>query len=266
MTLLSIITVVKDDADGFCRTRDSLARQRPAEQTSAGLEWLVIDSSGDADGNGGGKGDGVPALLSKNAAPPSTYHWTPPAGVYQAMNVGLDQAKGDYVLFLNAGDELFDSTTVSVIQSYLERDRPLWLFGQVCFVSENGNRVTPPPMDYPRERDASFSRGRFPPHQGTIVKRQALIDSGGFDTSYRIAADYATCLRLVQQQDPVIIGETIAVFYEGGLSTNAWRVSMREFHRARRDILRPRGAAAVREWVNTQLGVAKAALYRRLVK
>jgi GT2 family glycosyltransferase len=182
------------------------------------------------------------------------------------MNVGLDQAKGDYVLFLNAGDEFFNSSTVRVIQSYLERDRPLWLFGQVCFVSENGNRVTPPPMDYPREREASFSRGRFPPHQGTIAKRQALIDNGGFDTSYRIAADYAACLRLVQQQDPVIIGETVAVFYEGGLSTSAWRESMREFHRARRDILRPRGAAAVREWVNTQLGVTKAALYRRLVK
>ena len=258
MVLLSLITVVKDDTEGFQRTLESVTMQTMATTEVACLEWLVIDGSNEQ--------SAVPALLATANNPNARCQWSAPQGVYPAMNTGLAQATGDYVLFLNAGDELSDPTTAETIITTLQRDRPLWLFGQVCFVSENGNRVTPPPMDYAREREASFSRGRFPPHQGTIVKRQALIDNGGFDTSYRIAADYAACLRLVQQQDPVVIGETIAVFYEGGLSTNAWRESMREFHRARRDILRPRGAAAVREWVNTQLGVAKAALYRRLVK
>ena len=258
MVLLSLITVVKDDTEGFQRTLESVTMQTMATTEVACLEWLVIDGSNEQ--------SAVPALLAIADNPNTRCQWSAPQGVYPAMNTGLAQATGDYVLFLNAGDELSDPTTAETIITTLQRDRPLWLFGQVCFVSENGNRVTPPPMDYAREREASFSRGRFPPHQGTIVKRQALIDNGGFDTSYRIAADYAACLRLVQQQDPVVIDETIAVFYEGGLSTNAWRESMREFHRARRDILRPRGAAAVREWVNTQLGVAKAALYRRLVK
>jgi glycosyltransferase involved in cell wall biosynthesis len=223
-----------------------------------GFEWLVIDGSTDE--------SAVPALMSASDNPNTRYSWSAPQGVYPAMNTGLATATGDYVLFLNAGDELSDPTTAENLATTLSRDRPLWLFGQVCFISEDGRRVTPPPMDYARERASSFSRGRFPPHQGTIVNRQALIDNGGFDTSYHIAADYAACLRLVRQQDPVIIDDTIANFYEGGLSTQSWRESMREFHRARREILRPTGAAAVSEWLNTRIGIAKAHIYRRWMK
>ncbi len=256
--ILSVITVVKDDPAGFQRTLESVTSETRPTSAEAAFEWLVIDGSSDQ--------STVPALMSAADNPNTRYSWSAPRGVYPAMNTALATATGDYVLFLNAGDELSDPTIVEALITTLQRDRPLWLFGQVCFVSEDGRRVTPPPMDYARERAVSFSRGRFPPHQGTIVKRQALIDNGGFDTSYRIAADYAACLRLVRQQDPVIIDDTIANFYEGGLSTQSWRESMREFHRARREILRPTGAAAVREWFNTQLGITKAALYRRLVK
>jgi putative colanic acid biosynthesis glycosyltransferase len=256
--LLSIITVVKDDTEGFQRTLDSVTTQAMSTSAETGFEWLVIDGSTDE--------SVVPALMSAADNPNTRYSWSAPQGVYPAMNTGLAQAAGDYVLFLNAGDELADPAIAETLITTLRRDRPLWLFGQVCFVSEDGRRVTPPPMDYARERASSFSRGRFPPHQGTIVKRQALIDNGGFDTSYRIAADYAACLRLIRQQDPVIIDATIANFHEGGLSTQSWRESMREFHRARRETLRPTGAAAVSEWLNTRIGIAKAAIYRRWLK
>ena len=115
-------------------------------------------------------------------------------------------------------------------------------------------------------KNSCFSRGRFPPHQGTIANRQALLDLGGFDTSYRIAADYALFLKLSLRAEPSISADSIALFHEGGLSTIAWRESLSEFHRARREILKPSGLTGATEWLNTQIGIAKATIYRRLMK
>jgi putative colanic acid biosynthesis glycosyltransferase len=255
---LSIITVVKDEPEGLARTAESIAMQGAITGAVPGVEWIVIDSSAEALDPAG--------LAGKCPGVTFRYGWTPPMGVYPAMNAGLEDARGAYVMFLNAGDEFFDSETVASIRRILDRDRPLWMFGQVCFVAEDGSRVTPPPLDYSAERRSSFSRGRFPPHQGTIANRQTLLDLGGFDTSYRIAADYAVFLRLSLRAEPSISDDTIALFHEGGLSTIAWRESLREFHRARREILKPSGLTGAAEWLNSQIGVAKATIYRRMLK
>jgi GT2 family glycosyltransferase len=267
--LLSIITVVKDEPHGFARTRDSLLIQRGETLDREGIEWVVLDSSDD-------RGQ-ISALIGGNADTPEQHHqasdwltpvyvWLAPAGVYPAMNEALSRATGEYVLFLNAGDTLFNEDALDSILQLLERDQPVWMFGQVCFESESGARIIPPPMDYPAEKAASFSRGRFPPHQGTVARRTVLIDNGGFDTSYRITADYAAFLRLAAQADPVITDQVLATFYEGGLSTTGWRESLTEFHRARKTIINPRGFAGFTEWAHTVVGITKATIYRRLKK
>ncbi len=99
---LSIVTVVKDDVDGFRRTADSLRAQ-----DVDGVEWVVIDSSADL---------GEIRAAIDAAALTAEYHWTTPAGVYPAMNAGLAEATGDYVLFLNAGDTLAADNTATVIR------------------------------------------------------------------------------------------------------------------------------------------------------
>jgi GT2 family glycosyltransferase len=240
---LTIVTVVKDDPEGFARTTESIA-----EQDHASVEWLVVDGSGDP--------HQVPDFLAASTATVARYEWQTPAGVYAAMNAGLDHASGAYIHFLNAGDTYFSSSSVSAFRSLVERD-PTWLFGQVCFVSADGRRTTPPPFDYQAEKAGCFSRGRFPPHQGTVVRTSALRAVGGFDTSYRIVADYAALLRLAQESDPVITTSTIATFFEGGVSSTHWRESLKEFHRARREILRPTGAAAARERLATAVQFTK---------
>jgi hypothetical protein len=61
-------------------------------------------------------------------------------------------------------------------------------------------------------------------------------------------------LRLSLFGDPVESGEVWADFYEGGLSTMRWRHAIREFHRARMDVLRPEGIDLAKE----RLAVARA--------
>ena len=234
---LSIVTVVKDEVEGFRRTVASLRGQ-----DLAGVEWVVIDSSGDM--------DEIPRVIDQ-AGLAAAYRWTKPAGVYPAMNEGLAEASGEYVYFLNAGDRLHDDGVLADVRFLVERDRPEWLYGQVSFVSATGDRVTPAPFDYASEQRASFSRGRFPPHQGTVVSTRSLRAVGGFDVSYRIAADFAAFLQLSRMAEPAETERVLADFYVGGVSTTNWRTSIGEFHRARQEILEPSGPAALREWFET---------------
>lgn len=237
---LSIVTVVKDDPTGLTRTRDSLRDCNTHDLHE--IEWIIVDSSTDS--------DAVPRIVGNDSIH-GNVHWVPPEGVYEAMNVGLHRSTGDYVYFLNAGDRLHDPQSLSTILGTAKEDQPTWFYGQVAFVSSDGKEVVPPPFNYQAERAAHFSRGRFPPHQGTIVRRDALLSIGGFDPSYRITADYTAMLQLSLIADPIEIPEVIAEFSTGGLSESRWLLAINEFHRARLEVLRPRGWNLTKEFAST---------------
>lgn len=251
---LSVITVVKDDLAGLERTRASLLAQ-----TELSFEHVVVDSSRDP--------AAARDLLDWPARVESTVTWVEPSGIYPAMNEGVRLARGEYAYFLNAGDTLRGSDVLSrVREATIAAGSPAWLYGEVEIVDTRGRSVITPRWDYEAERRASFARGRFPAHQATFVRRDALLAAGGFDTSFRIVADYAAFLRLSLACDPVYLDLVIATFAEGGLSTQRWRESLREFHRARREILRPTGLQAVRErWETARVAAAMGA-YRGLVR
>lgn len=243
---LTIVTVVKDDEPGFRRTLDSLRGQ-----DLDGIEYLVIDSSR------------VPHDIEAAAleAPVTiTVTWKPPTGIYAAMNEGLARSRGDYVYFLNAGDELLHDALRRVRAG--AHASPAWMFGEVEVISADGQRVVTSKWDYATEKSTHFSRGRFPSHQGTFARRELLLEVGGFDTDLSITADYAAALRLSTIADPVYIDGAIATFHEGGASTRKWHASVVQFHRARRRVFAPRGSAALRENWSTFSQFTRMAVYR----
>jgi hypothetical protein len=132
----------------------------------------------------------------------------------------------------------------------------------VRFIDSNGRAILPAAFDYSREKRHCFSNGRFPPHQGTFARTKVLRDLDGFDTRYRICADYAMFLMLSERSEPIYIDLVIADFYVGGLSTVEWRESLREFHAARRQILKPTGLKMVREQIGTWSQLARMSVAR----
>lgn len=232
-SLITIITVVKDDYPGILLTAESLQFQNCSD-----YEWLIVDSSAD--------GKAV-EQLALDFPGNCHYFWTKPSGIFPAMNFGLSHSAGQYVWFVNAGDQLTSESTICDVATVLRKAQPTWLYGQVGFQSGNGQRIVPRPFDYESEKRHAFARGRFPPHQGTIALTKVLQDLGGFDTRFRIVADYHAALKLTQLGDPVILDRAIAEFSPGGLSSTDWRISLREFRSARREILQPSGLQAFTE-------------------
>lgn len=252
---LTVVTVVKDDPAAFARTAESLQIQRDAGM----WEWIVIDSSQDT--------TEIATIVHSHPLigdTPVRVDWCAPRGVYPAMNTAVGLAAGDFVLFLNAGDTLIADDVLTRVHEVVQRHEPRWLFGPVEIVQIDGVRVRTPPWDVATERRACFARGHFPPHQGTFARRADVLAAGGFDPRYAIAADYAMFLELALISDPLQLDFPVAVFVEGGLSTQRWRQSFREFHAARRAILAPRGMAAWRERFETIRHYAAVSAYRTL--
>jgi len=247
---LSVVTVVKDDLAGLCRSLDSLRYQ-----DLTNVELVVIDSSVEQ--------SEVLAVVHEFPVS-SAVEWSEPEGVYQAMNRGLALAQGEYIYFLNAGDSLHDPNVVTDLHDLISGSKPEWLVGLVEITELGGHKVTSASWDYQAESRAFFSRGVFPPHQGTVVKTELLLSVGGFNTDYRIAADYAAALSLSLAAKPLMVDRVVACFTEGGLSTKLWKQSFHEFHRARQQILLPSGWGRIVEWWNFSRHFASVWLVRTM--
>jgi putative colanic acid biosynthesis glycosyltransferase len=244
--LLSIVTVVKDDPEGLRLTLSSVLPHLDDR-----IQVTVIDGSWDA--------EEAPQIVSEFGGTAVDLCWSAPTGVYPAMNIGLSRARGEYVLFLNAGDELHEPAALTSVLATLEQRAPRWLVARVAFVDSGGRAVVPSQFDYEAERRRRFTRGVFPPHQGTVVRRQDLLALRGFDESYRITADYKVALQLSTIDEPILSDVVLATFHEGGVSGTQWQDSMKEFRRARQEVYGLHG------WLKMRDDVASAVQYSKMV-
>ena len=245
-TWLTIITVHRNDGEALQRTLNSVAAS-----LGDGLEYIVVDSSTDH--------TEIHDMVTR-VCPQARVVWTDPDGVYAAMNEGLRLATGSYIYFLNAGDALIATGLECVKRASV--NEPDWMTGPVEVIGQDAVTTPTPEWSFAQESKWSFARGRFPAHQGTIVRTEKLLAIGGFDTSYVVAADYASMLQLSKSSSPTLLRQPLARFYEGGLSTQRWSRAHREFHRARREILRPTGMASLREYCATGLRALAEGSYR----
>src|SRR5690554_5935160 len=98
---LSVITVVYNNVKDIARTLHSVL-----DQSYPHIEYVVVD---------GGSTDGTLAVLRQYEDRISQLISEPDEGIYDAMNKGLRMATGDYVLFMNSGDQLYASNTVEAV-------------------------------------------------------------------------------------------------------------------------------------------------------
>ena len=250
---LSVITVVKDDNAGLLATLASLK-----SQNLDGVEHVVVDSSAISE---------EPTVAAFNLLSINQiFSWIEPSGIYQAMNRGLELANGTFVYFLNAGDTFLNESVLERVHYSLTESHPQWAFGPVVIQEPHGATTLTPPWNYQREKVSGFSNGYFPAHQGTFAHRALLSSFGGFDVQYKVAADYAAFLRISQVADPLILDFPIATFQEGGTSTTHWKLSFREFHYARKSILKLTGVHALKAEFNSLLHFVRVWLVRDVLR
>ena len=149
-------------------------------------------------------------------------------GLYDAMNKGIDIATGDYILFLNADDQLHDEEVISHLFSGPGQADAY--YGEAVFMDENGrelglrSRVTP--HQVPRDLTwKSLRFGMVVSHQAFVIKRDLCLH---YNLHYTICSDIDWMIRCLKKCRTVIYQDLIICkFRIGGKSkqhqTMAWK-------------------------------------------
>lgn len=207
--MISIITSTLDAASELPHTLRSVAGQRGAD-----LEWLVVD---------GGSRDGTVDLLRAQGSPVAWWTSEPDAGVYDAWNKALVRARGDWLLFIGAGDEFAAPDTLARFAGRLADAHPGHdlVYGRIRYISATG-RVDLEEAGEPWDRlQGRWEIGRpaLPPHPG-IFHHRSLFAGHAFDASYRIAGDAHFLLKHALRKKPLYVPEVAVRTPVGGLSMN----------------------------------------------
>lgn len=213
--LFSIITVTYNAGHTVGRTLDSVAAQ-----TCPLYEHIVID---------GKSTDNTMEIVAAAAAGERRRTLSEPdLGLYDAMNKGLGMARGDYLIFLNAGDKFHSPQTLSLLADIIMRnDYPGLVYGQTDLVDDEGRYVGPRHLTAPEElKYEDFARGMLVCHQAFVVLRRL---TPLYDMKYRFSADYDWCIRCLQHSKRNIYAKATLIDYlSEGMTTANRRKSLVE--------------------------------------
>jgi putative colanic acid biosynthesis glycosyltransferase len=214
--VLSIVTVVKDDLAGLAAT---LASTRALAGCS--YEHWVIDGSASPD---------VRAYLAGRA----DVQWIsePDAGIFDAMNKGLERAKGDFVLFLNAGDLISTALDAPALFARLGAGSCVFI-GHTIEVYKDLRWLRPAVH---RAADV-FSA---PAHQATFYPR-SFYAAHRYPVQLRISADGAYTWDAIRACGAMYLPLIVCEFKLGGVSSNYQSAGVLRQRMREAETLRGRG-------------------------
>lgn len=215
MPELSIITVCFNEAARIALTCESIVNQ-----TFQDFEWIVID---------GGSTDGTLEILKRYAPRMNYVVSEPDRGIYHAMNKGIAQAHGMYLLFLNGGDYLYQP---DVLAKVVDGNQPFIFdiyYGDLLM--ERVDKFKHYSRDFTNYYSMFMKKPL--PHQATFIKRTLFECYGGYDESLIIAADFDFVLRVFvsnpnRHRHTIVHLPYIIAVYENSQGLSSRYIDLRE--------------------------------------
>ena len=213
---VSIITVVYNGIAHLEQTIKSVLGQ-----SYKNIEYIIID---------GGSTDGTLGLIEAYDDQVSYWVSGPDSGIYDAMNKGIAKATGEIVGLINADDWYEPDAIKKVVEAFLQTKADV-VHGNMLIVKEDGKRF----VKFAASDIFRLSKGMLLNHP-TVFAQRALYEAyGGFDTSYRIVADWELMMRWKSMGAKfAALDETLAGFRMGGVSSTHLKRSFEEKHDVRR--------------------------------
>ncbi len=174
---VSVVTVTYNAEDFLESTIKSIINQ-----TYEDIEYIVID---------GLSTDRTPDIIQQYIESIDIYISEKDNGIYDAMNKAIDVATGEWIIFMNAGDNFYNNEVVhdvfanTPVDAELVYGRHVWKNGDKEFV------IPTRPLEEMWQR-ISFS------HQ-SLFSKTALMQEKKFDLSYKIVCDYEFYFSLYMQ-------------------------------------------------------------------
>ena len=209
LPIITIITSTYNVVQDLQWTIDSIR-----EQTYPNIQWIIAD---------GASTDGTVKIFEANSELVDYWFSEPDTGIYDAWNKALEHIKGDWVQFIGAGDELYETNTLEKVASHLKGAYPNYelVYGQVMHISEKGRTelyVSGEPWEHYQGKWSTYVRPEIPEHPA-IYHHVSLFQDIKFDTNLKISADSLFILRALKRKNNMLFIDVIVdKFVVGGIS------------------------------------------------
>ena len=213
---ISVITAVHNRVATVGEALDSVHSQSWPD-----VEHVVID---------GVSTDGTLELLETRRSEIAVLVSERDSGIYDALNKGLKLATGDVIGLMHSDDIYADEHVLADIAAAFADPEIDAVYGDLDYVARNDtSRVIR------RWRSGEYSRvrlaeGWMPPHPTLYLRRHVIEHWGGFDETFRIAADYDVILRYFGQGRirPAYVPRVLVKMRVGGESNRSLGRVMRK--------------------------------------
>lgn len=147
------------------------------------------------------------------------------SGIYDALNIGLANATGDFIMVLHCGDKIqkdFISRSLRVAR------KDVVAIGCVEFVDKHGLIIRKTRSKTPKKIDVLA--GYMPGHTGWLVPSGVFDELGVYDEEFRISGDYDMFLRIFfsGKYQFVSSGQIVSMPLDG-ISTNGLKSYSKSF-------------------------------------
>ena len=208
---LSIITINLNNKDGLRKTIESVV-----SQTFSDYEYIVID---------GASTDGSVEVIKEYEDKITYWVSEPDKGIYNAMNKGILQAKGEYLVFMNSGDCFIKDILLQIFQFHFTEDI---LYGNI--IQSYADRILRR-VQYPNEKEISlfYFYQTTLCHQASFIKKK-LLATKMYSEEYKIVSDWAFFLEKIIFQGCSIkhLNMDVANVEAYGLSYNIDEIQLKE--------------------------------------
>lgn len=203
---VSVVTVTYNSEKTIRDTFESIQ-----SQSYDNIEHIIID---------GGSSDSTLDII--NNFSPAIVISEPDNGIYDAMNKGIYNASGQITGFLNS-DDVFENEDVikNIVNEFKKDKRTDIVYGNIAIVrSNNMKKVVRYKKSKPYNSMDIFN-GWMAPHPTLYVKTIELIKMNGFNTKYKIQADFELMIRLfeIKKLRSRYLNKTLVRLRLGGAST-----------------------------------------------
>ncbi|MEN9699210.1 MAG: hypothetical protein RLZZ301_408 [Bacteroidota bacterium] len=204
--MISILTVTYNSLHTLKDAYASLC-----EQTYTQWEWIVQD---------GGSSDGTLEWLESLSDARVNWVSEKDHGIYDALNKAMSRASGEWIGLLHADDFYPNAEVLSQVVAAFNTAID-GVYGDLKYVQAAD--VTKVLRHW---QSGTFSptllrKGWMPPHPTLFLRKEVYAHVGGFDTRYRIAADYDFILRVFQTPNLKIhyLPQVLMLMRQGGASS-----------------------------------------------
>lgn len=216
--LVSVIIPTYNYGTHVSRAIDSVL-----DQDYANVEVIVVDD---------GSSDGTGEIIHDRYGEKIRYFFQANQGVSSARNLGLKNAAGEFIVFLDADDRLEKSAISHRVACLREKDDFGWVYGPIVYHDTSGNDIT---ASYEEKYSFAHSYARSGEilgyllmgeliHPAAIMMRASLVRKVGFfredlhqleDFEFWLRAAAASPVCFVSDEDTIVLAHDDSASHSG---------------------------------------------------